>query len=496
MRRLHNASELLDHVIRATRAGLAENEPTDAGSFFARFLPVPRHLRALDPLVRIIIGDKGAGKTQLFQALKFPEGRALLASMAKKQGLVALPLDRISWQVGFETQGTRFPSPAAFERMKESRVEEFRSVWLALLVRVLHEQLAPFLDDLPGGYRTLITQAVAPHDLGVLSQDTRLYEGQLVAAIDRLEEKLAADDRHAVVVYDELDRVSPGDWDVITAVLRGLVQWWAVYLRRWQRIRCKIFLRRDLFERAALRGPDVAKIAWNPAELEWTVGDLYRLMFKRLANTSPRMRSYLQQARLDLVKKDLLAWTPTADDWLEFAGPINYMMGEYMGDEPKKGLTIRWIPNHLKDGHGRVFPRPLLRLLEKAAELEQYQQMASASRLLHHTSLRGALDEVSRFRVDELINDEFPWLRRIQSAFAQSPFRVPAERKNVRAALAAIDWSSENEKPPETNPDALLDYLVDLGLLSARIGGKLDVGDLYLAGFHLKRRGGVARPRG
>lgn len=496
MKLLRNRIELLDDVIHATRGGMAEHEPDDAGSFFARFLPVSRHLRALDPLVRIIIGDKGAGKSQLFQALKFPEGRELLASLAKKQGMVALPLDRISWRVGFETQGTMFPSPAAFERMKEARVEAFRHVWLALLVRVLYEQLAPFLGDLPEAYRALVTQPVAPHDLDALSWDTMRHEGQLVAAIDRLDAKLAADDLHVVVVYDELDRVSPADWDVITAVLRGLVQWWAVYLRRWQRIRCKIFLRRDLFERAALRGPDVAKIAWNPAELEWTVGDLYRLVFKRLANASPRMRTYLQQARLDLAKQGLLAWMPAAEGQLEFAAPINYMIGKYMGEDPKKGLTIRWIPNHLKDGRRRVFPRPLLRLIEEAARLEKSQQMASGTRLLHHTSLRGALDEVSRFRVEELIREEFPWLRRIESAFAQRPFRVPAERKNVRAVLAAIDWSSENEKPPETNPDALLDYLVDLGLLSARVGGKLDVGDLYLAGFHLKRRGGVARPRG
>lgn len=498
MTRLQNKNELLEDVIRATRGGMAENEPDDAQSFFAQFLPVPRHLRVLDPLVRLIIGDKGAGKSQLFQALKFPEGRRLLTVMAKQQGFVSLPLDRVSWQVGFETQGSRFPSAAAFERMKGRNVEDFRRVWLALLVRALHTDLAPFLGDLPSDYHALITQSIAPHDLVALAEVTGQYEGLLVSALDRLDQELSAADRHAVVVYDELDRVSPGDWEVVTAFLRGLVQWWAVYLRRWQRIRSKIFLRRDLFERAALSGPDVAKIAWNPAELVWSVGDLYRLLFKRFANAGERMRNYLRQAKLDLVEVELIGWLPIAEVEREFTAPMNHIIGQYMGDDPKKGVTVRWIPNHLKDGHGRVFPRPLLRLLEEAARIERLRP-SSDSRLLHHTSLRGGLDDVSRFRVDELVNEEFPWLRRILGAFAGNPFRVPAERKVVLQSISSIDWSIEKERPPETTPDALLDYLIDLGLFSARvISGiwKLDVGDLYLAGFHLKRRGGVARPKG
>lgn len=515
-----------------------EDAPEDAASFFARFLPVPRHLRALDPLVRMIIGDQGAGKSQLFQALSFPQGRVLLDELARRHGFVTLPLDRVIWLVGFETQGTRHPSSAAFEQLRGRPAEDFRSLWLALLMRTLRAELAPFLSLVPDDYRPLIEQPITPNDLGALIEATRIHEAQLVSALDQLEQALVAEDRYAVIAYDGLDRLSPGDWDMMSAILQGLVQWWAVSLRRWQRIRSKIFLRRDLFERAVLRGPEVARIAWNPVDLTWTTGDLYRLLFKRLANVSADMRAFLEQAELPLVEENLLAWMPASQEEGAFDTPVAHVFGRYMGESPGKGLTLRWIPGHLKDGHGRVVPRSLLRLLEDAAAIEKQRPQAVRPHLIHHAALRDALARVSRFRIDELASEELPWLRRVQRAFREHPFRVPAAWSVVAQALATIDWDSERSRPPETSPDALLGYLVDLGLVSARtsrdaastsgilaarepapwprlvspgsvsgsrtasrtasVSGstKIDVPDLYLAGFHLKRQGGVPRPKG
>ncbi len=40
-----------------------------------------------------------------------------------------------------------------------------------------------------------------------------------------------------------------------------------------------------------------------------------------------------------------------------------------------------------------------------------------------------------------------------------------------------------------------LDYLVELGIFTNRRDGRIDAGDLYLRGLHLKRKGGVARPK-
>src|SRR5205814_8731661 len=93
--------------------GMSDHAPDDPKAFFEQFLPIPRHLRALDPQVRLIIGDKGAGKTQLFQAPKFPEGRHLLAMVAADHGPLTPPLERLTWRIAFHTHGTDLPPSGA-----------------------------------------------------------------------------------------------------------------------------------------------------------------------------------------------------------------------------------------------------------------------------------------------------------------------------------------------------------------------------------------------
>lgn len=493
MSRVDDADDLLDDINRMMGEGLADHAPDDATSFFAQFLPIPRHLRALDPQVRLIIGDKGAGKTQLFQALKFPEGRQLLASVAKDHGHLTLPLERLTWCIGFETQGSAFPPSGAFDAIKGRDVADLREVWLALLVRVLETTSEEFARDLRE-YKNSVAPALRVWDLTSVVPPTKEKEGEILAAIDQLDQRLVASDRFVAIVYDDLDRVSPGDWEAVRATLQGLVQLWAVYSRRWSRIRCKIFLRRDLYERAALSGPDIAKIAWNPADLFWNSGELYQLLFKRLANASKGLRSYLERGRLTFKEESLLGWVPVATEEDDFGPVIKHLFSEHMGGGPSKGATLRWIPNHLKDGHGRIFPRPLLRLIQESTTLEKRDPQAERPHLIHHTAIRGALDQVSEFRVEELVREEFPWLKRIQAWFKDHPFRVPAERRAVLRALN-IDWKHDKDLPPDTEPERLLDYLVDLGIASVRSNRLVDVGDLYLKGLHLKRRGGVARPK-
>ncbi|MBN1205447.1 MAG: hypothetical protein JXB05_11040 [Myxococcaceae bacterium] len=495
MKRVEQADALLDDVIRACGQGVADHAPEEAREFFREFLPIPRHLRALDPHVRLIIGDKGAGKTQLFKALKFPEGRRLLARIAASRGHGTLPLERSSWIVGFETTGSLFPASDLIDAYARGRgAEELRLLWLGLLAHVLVQDGRLDGSSLPDEVGQVLQRAA--YDLDTLARAVggARSQGVLFEALDELDRQLMQEDRYVFIVYDDLDRVSPGKWSVIQVALQGLIQLWAIYSRRWQRIRCKIFLRRDLYERAALRGPDIAKIAWHPADLFWSPGDIYRLLFKRLLNVSEGMKQYLSRAKLQEEEDEFLGWIPAVQDEKAFSSAVKHMFGEYMGTDPRKGLTLRWIPNHLKDGHDRIFPRSALRLIEEAANSEKRSPRAERPNLIHYTSLRVGLDRVSEFRVNELAQEEFPWIRLVQKAFDEAPPRVPAERREMVRALQ-INWSPEGHRPPDIEPDALLDYLVELGIASTRTDGRVDVGDLYLKGLHLKRKGGVARPK-
>jgi DNA phosphorothioation-dependent restriction protein DptG len=102
-----------------------------------------------------------------------------------------------------------------------------------------------------------------------------------INTLDRFDADLAREGKWVFVTYDELDRVSSSDWEQLTTILRGLIQFWSSHSRRWRHLRPKIFLRRDLYERAAIVGPDVSKISAQRLELTWTPRDLYALLAKR-----------------------------------------------------------------------------------------------------------------------------------------------------------------------------------------------------------------------
>ena len=475
------------------RLGQAEEEPVNEDQFLKRFLPIRSHFRVLDSDVRIIIGDKGSGKTHLFRALEIQRGREALVSLAREKGLPTPPLEKTTWLVGYHTTGKDFPPGGvigAFARGKDTSV--LQNFWLSLLVEVLLRAAKISASSLPPRLR----EVIASHtwDLEALNEQVIAGLGDLFRVLDSLDTELKAQDQYIFVSYDELDRVSPGDWEALRTILQGLVQFWAAYGRRWRYIRPKIFLRRDLYQRVALFGPDIAKIASNRADLLWGIHEFYGVLFKRLLNESD-FYEYLSPARIQLSENDALGKIPVASREEDYKLAINRMFGEYMGTDPRKGLTLRWIPNHLKDGHGQIYPRPLLRLLEDAAEIELRDRKTKGTvRLLHHTALRGALDKVSEFRVQELAQEEFPWIEKIRRNLEGKTLLVPGDRYGFVKALK-IDWSQFRDRPPDTQPSAILDYLVELGIFSNRRDGRVDVGDLYLRGLHLKRKGGVARPK-
>jgi hypothetical protein len=487
--------EALLAVVQLCRQGQAESESEDETEFLKNFLPTRSHFRILDPDAQLVIGDKGAGKTHVFRALTFPRARRGLAQLAQERGFSVPALDLTSWVIGFQTRGTDFPAAAVlrdFARSRESA--ELETLWLGLLVRALLKTGMLYEVAVPSSVRgTLVSANMG--DLNSLFRGTNKDQGRLCDALDALDRGLQRQERFVFVSYDELDRVSPGDWDTLATVLRGLVQFWASYGRRWRRLRPKIFLRRDLYRRAALFGPDIAKIAAHRAELLWSVPEFYGVFFKRALNSSNlHLQAMLEDLRERYSRHDeFFLYLPRLESERPLEVAVERLFGKYMGPDPKKGLVFRWIPNHVKDGHGRIYPRPLLRLFEESAQIEE-QSAPVASPLIRHTSLRGALDKVSVFRVDELVHEEFPWLRRVQISFQREPFQVPAERREV-LRLLQIQWPDDGDRPPSTAPDDLLDYLVELGIAQLRQDGRFDVGDLYLRGLHLKRKGGVAQPK-
>lgn len=76
--------------------------------------------------------------------------------------------------------------------------------------------------------------------------------------LDELDEHLTATDHWLCVVYEGLEA-----FDVAGSYvpIRALVGLWFDRLRRWRRLRAKIFLRPDLFHIGRLNFPDASKLS-------------------------------------------------------------------------------------------------------------------------------------------------------------------------------------------------------------------------------------------
>jgi hypothetical protein len=469
--------------------GRAEAEP-EAG-FLTRFLPLPEHARCLHPDIVLVIGDRGAGKTELFRAIQTPGGCRLIGEIDARNDIP--DLGHADWLVGFSSSGREFPPEMVFRNFAAGKQpSDLQVLWLGLLVRSLLS--GGVLSGVSGDAGRVVATVGDPSlKLVDLAQAVSEHMEGIFSVLDGLDKDLSVNDRWVFVTYDELDRVSAGDWDAMRTILRGLVQFWASYVRRWRRLRPKLFVRRDLYTRVALFGPDVSKIAAQRVELTWTARNLYALTVKRLVNHDSRMRDYLGRTLPEGEERGELGWLPTARKEADYRPFLERMCGQFMGAGPNKGQSFTWIPNHLQDGNGQVLPRSFVRLFECAAEMERANPQAEPPRLFHHSSLREAVDQVSVSRMQELEDEEFPWLKHVKAAVAEAHPQVPMERQELER-LITLDWDNKSEKAPDTSGRDLLRLLIELGLFYLRADGRVDARDLYMKGFGLKRKGGVKRP--
>jgi hypothetical protein len=485
-----NPSELLDDLSRMGSYGRAESE--DAQTFPKTFHPVAEHARAFDPNVVLVVGPRGAGKSELFRAAV---GLKLLPAIEKCLPAVRLSSSTtgtsIQWRAGYPI-AAEFPDArglAAFLREKSPDRESAVDLWFAYLVRVFRaelaeqdtQQLAPLMEPL-GGDADAVRRAFS--QLG----------NKPLLAMDRLDGLLVKRGEYVFIGYDELDTLGASDWTAMGTAIRGLVAFWARYSRRWERIRAKVFLRTDLFQRYATEGgADLAKLAANRVELVWSDRNLYAMLLKRIANSSDRLFKYVKETRtrVEFRSDPALGQVPDFAESVDIRPIVERLVGPYMGATFKKGMTYRWLINHIRDGLGQALPRPLVRLVEVASETQRYSEWP---RLIEPTSLRRALDRVSLEQVQHSL-DEWPWLDGLKKRLGG--VTVPWPRNQLERRLEKDweePWGDDREtKPPVETPPELVDYLTEVGILRARSRGRVDAADLYLAGLGLKRKGGVRK---
>jgi len=449
----------------------AENVPS-----LLTFLPLRSHRMALQAEKVVILGGRGAGKSALFSVLRdLKEPERIRAFFEDPD------LPECEWVDAFCQQAVEHPSVESLDDFARRGDDvRLRSFWLAhLLLRVTPREDWPLL---PEG---------VPHDQAALHLALHGEVAPLMASLDRVEKRFEEKGCRIFAAYDHLDRLGSLEHQIRSRYIRSLLALWLSLSNRYRWLRAKIFLRDDLFDPARLAFPDATKLQARSIALEWNVEALYRVAVRHQSRGSEEMRAWLRGVPgLELKDRGEFGWMPGDMPDAVIKAYADRLAGEQMGSGVKKGYTWRWIPNRLQDAKGKVVPRSILTLLGEAAkQAVQRGSLPSGLRLLMPQDLAAALGPTSQQRVAE-VQEEYGLTARLRNLEGQQVMMRP----ELAEELLGRPRPEEAPEAP-TDGQAVLEELINLGVLSRRKDGRIDVPDIYRYGFGIKRKGGVARPR-
>jgi hypothetical protein len=502
------------------RVGPASGDAAEEVSSLKLFLPTEPFLRALDPSILLVRGDRGAGKTALFNALRtggFGPLRRHAPALVRAYGderWSAVPVHRDD-----------FPDQVvAGMKLRRRSMEELQLFWVAMLVRALH-RAGELAAAEPAPWRSLAENPALTIDDRIATAGEHLEA--VMAALGALDQRLRTERRKAFVCYDDLDRLMP-------EFVRGrdpvgaLLALWYAQRHRWQALLPKVFLRVDLFDDVQLAFPDASKFfAGHQTELRCDRLDAWRMWLKRMLNQDDPernrlVRAWTHRASTNLALDDdedlgvmpgerrpaqlALAFSSVTLPERRVAGEehiaplVEALVGEYMGSGPRKGLTFTWVPQHVEDANGRLLPRSFLHMMRAAGELalarlDLADPGPAVERPMSPADLVNGLARASEYRLADLC-DEDPWIR---DAVA------PLSGREVPASEAEwLGWLEEALRPggglraalpPEVEAEDVLRRLCRRGVVEPR-PGTFTVPELYRAALKVKRRGGPRRRAG
>ena len=461
------------------------------------FLMMKEYSLMQDPKRFLILGGRGSGKTRLFKTFNQKAGFREILSRDSLSGLNASNACSV---VGHDNISC-FPAPDVMEKYADDK--NARAYWAGNLLFVLLDTLKenPEIQDIMqtwwpdneiGKFNQIDLLTSPDKWIDYIRSNPETWENIFQKLNDYLRQK----DMWIFVSYDCLDLLTI-DYNSLFPFIRMLLSFWFTHDRRWDRIRCKIFLRNDLYESDLLDFMDASKLNNHIIRLEWDTLSLYRLLIKRMANADDL--DTLEYLRLipGLISADnvsALGYIPTTQKAL-VERLIDEMIGHYMGKSPKQGLSYQWMPNHLQDAKGALAPRSFLKCFSIAAQgmLAHPVEIDNLTerRLILPSMIQSALVRVSEDRVNEL-KEEYPWLEKLKTML--SGLTMLMSRDLFLEQIDISQWTEEQRKKlPSQNAQGIFLLLQKLGIILVASDGRINMPEIYLHGFGMKRKGGLRR---
>ncbi|WP_218081603.1 hypothetical protein [Anthocerotibacter panamensis] len=444
------------------------------------YLPVA-HTKALALENSLVVGARGVGKSFWWSALQDEKIRRTLEPYQRDLSKLFL----VSAGHGEKPNIQSYPDMQTLDKLLETEHDPLQ-VWRAVTVRWLGS----------------LVQESFPTD----SWETTVHwvkdnPEHFAKIVERSNTLLKDKGQHALLLFDALDRTSH-DWRTMDRIVRDLLHF-LLYLKPFDHIHAKVFLREDQFEGRKVRDfPDASKLLATRVELTWGSIDLHGLLWQHLINGQGRdgeiLRTIFQEGSgLKITQDDGVFKLPEAmrrDEKIQRSVFIK-LAGERMGKDPRRGVPYTWVISHLADGYRRVSPRSFIAAIRNAAE-DSLMRYTDYEFPLHHESIKRGVQKASAIRINE-VQEDYPWIERLMNPL--KGVTVPCEFSIIEQRWRddqALDKSkyTEDRLPPERlqdGPQGVRQDLESLGIFERVKDDRVNMPDLYRVGFRLGRRGGV-----
>ena len=323
----------------------------------------------------LVIGNKGTGKTYIYQSLKNKE---IVDKLLKYSNRVANARKYNFFHLIDHKAGKFLNTSAHLSKNGDS--DRFYTrfwrvyIWNAIMLdaeKINYESIYPYKkQDLKPITNDSTTGIRFGH---IINNDEK------IALIDEdlynLDKTLLSrgGDEHLIIIFDELDEiVKPNQW---SEGIAPLINMWR--RNNFKRIFPKLFLRRDLFEKTG-NLTNKKELENKAIDIEWTIEELFAYFFNLLFSHSREdffaiMHAYKEYDD-NFIKKELERRTkppnqvPTEEALLR---PLaTTFFGKYgdRNNSPKYKESYEWIYNNLKDTNDKISLRPFIDLLKFAID--------------------------------------------------------------------------------------------------------------------------------
>ena len=489
---------------QAVRAGI-ESIPAVAAHSGASELSVRDiyvvngHEKALNPDAALVVGDRGSGKSFWCAALSDPSARQVIS-----QQLPRLHLDRFQVVIGFagERSVASYPSAQILKSLLDAE-HDAEVIWRTV---ILFQVLTVVDVEIPGNSWLERVKYV---------NENPEQEEQWLAQVNT---KLQQSRSGFLIVFDALDRLG-GNWPDIRNLTQGLLKV-CLDMRSFSAIHIKLFMRPDMWaDKSIWAFPDASKLQHNLVLLEWLKADLYGLFWHWLANRPGEDGKVFREKVKQLLGCDFqgIRIASTEDEYyplpqlLKVEEPaqeqlLNLLSTPFMGANKRRGKTYTWLPNHLSDAKGHVSPRSFLLAIKRALEVSEEKGHTQA---LHYDGIKAGVSKASEIRIQEL-KEDYPWINEVLTPL--QGLSVPAQpaellsRWKAESVLSQLEtlakasseehqylppYALESTQTPAQQLRALVQTLVDIGVVREMPDGRVNIPDLFRVGAGIGRRGGV-----